>query len=34
MHFFPGVRWDEIGDLPYDLFDAMVDFVNERSGGD
>jgi hypothetical protein len=33
MRVFPSVRWDEVGDLPHDLFQAMVDLIDERSGG-
>lgn len=34
MHLFPSVRWDEIPHLPYWLFEALTDMIDERSGGE
>lgn len=36
MHTFPSIRWDEIPHLPYGLFVALTDFIDQRTpaGGD
>lgn len=33
MHFFPGVRWDEWPDLPYERVLACINFIDGLSGG-
>jgi hypothetical protein len=29
MHVFPSLRWDEIPDLPYDLWRGLRQFAHE-----